>query len=204
MPVARAQGKLAIAMDSEQRRQEGDDDRERAGGGDDALTVPAADAIRRKRVNEATQLGGKLLQALAGEPARLFDTADGALTMMLWGVEKSTQRLQAALSRGSAAAAAVAAASAAANNGGGGSASASASAASAAAKPRPMTAHAESTSQSAALPTVQPRAPARSAELSARLLHWGDDGTTDPNAPYTPATDRVVAASKRQPLTQVL
>ena len=45
-------------------------------------------------------MGGALLSALSKRPSRLFDNNDGALTMMLWGVEKSTQRLQAALTRG--------------------------------------------------------------------------------------------------------
>ena len=56
-------------------------------------------AVRRQRVKEATKLGGSLLSALITNPLRLFDTTDGDLTFMLWGVEKSTARLQAAMSR---------------------------------------------------------------------------------------------------------
>mmetsp|Transcript_56481 Transcript_56481/g.112127 ORF Transcript_56481/g.112127 Transcript_56481/m.112127 type:complete len:419 (-) Transcript_56481:70-1326(-) len=175
VPVARQQGKLAIAMDAEQRRQQAYVDRERPGV--DQQTVPAADAIRRKRVVEATMLGGKLLHALAADPSRLFDTNDGSLTTMLWGVETSTQRLQAALSRGGRTSATQAS-----DSGGGSTAD-------------PPTA-AES-SENTALPPLHPRAPQHTSELSARLLHWGDDGM-DSTDLYTPVTDRIVQTSKRE------
>ena len=74
-------------MDAERRGQQYELDRDRPGR---ELTVPAAVEIRRKRVQQATRMGGALLSALSKRPSRLFDNNDGALTMMLWGVEKST------------------------------------------------------------------------------------------------------------------
>ena len=67
-------------------------------------TGSLADAVRRKRVHEATRVGASLLGAVTKQPGRLFDSEDARLTAMLWGVEHSTQRLSNAMSRGGAAA----------------------------------------------------------------------------------------------------
>ena len=95
-PVARQQGCLAIAMDAERHRQVQYLNRYQPGA---KLSLPVAEAVRRRRVHDATQLGGALLGALAAQPSRLFDSKDGGLTTILWGVEQSTQRLSAAIGR---------------------------------------------------------------------------------------------------------
>ena len=165
VPVAKQQGKLAIAMDDERHRQRVT--HERALGME--LSSHAAETVRRKRVYEAAKLGGALIGALAANPSRLFDTNDGDLTFMLWGVERSTLRLQAAMSRGAKALDRK--------------------------KPkeeeRPGSVPAGAMRSKALLPEVA-RAPTRSAELTERLMSWGDDGTQPEDELHTPITDKLI------------
>ena len=62
-------------------------------------SITAAEVVIRQRVAEATNIGDALLCALVQAPQRLFDKTDAELAFMLWGVEKSTKRLQAAVAR---------------------------------------------------------------------------------------------------------
>ena len=166
VPVARQQGRLAIAMDAERQRQEVDASRERPGV---ELSVPAAVAVRRRRVGEATKMGSALLAALHARPSRLFDPKDGALTAMLWGVEQSTVRLQAALSRGE-------------QTGRRREASLL--------HARPATA---SDAEGAAA-----RGAAQDRELNERLMRWGDDGQMNFGGMVnTPVTDDLIHRARQ-------
>ena len=164
-PLARQQGRLAIAMDQERHRQALEHERQLGM----ELSAPAAEAVRRKRVLEATTLGGALLGALAEQPLRLFDTKDGGLTLMLWGVEKSTARLQAAMSRGAKAI--------------------DRAAGTAAPEPRPATAMAGGRTS---LPPAATRPPSQPKELMDKLLHWGDPDGAVGEELETPLTDRLI------------
>ena len=175
LPVIKQQGGIAIAMDEERHRQKMAT--ERALGMESS--APAANEVRRQRVAEATKIGGTLLAALAYNPQRLFDTVDGDLTFLLWGVEKSTVRLQAAMSR---------------------------SAKVTDKKKddeeeddaeRPGTVPAGS-SRIGSAPPVVARPEKKPQELVDRLMHWGDDGSVPDVEINVPLTERFISDVKNR------
>jgi hypothetical protein len=195
VPLTRQQGRLAIAMDEESHRQTSAT--ERALGLE--VSAPAADAIRRKRVQEATQMGGALIGALAANPLRLFDTTDGDLTFMLWGAERSMVRLQAAMSRGAKAKRAAEEGSAASDGGNGGVGRG----AGRGDGRRPSTVppgatRSGITAREQELLAAAARPPTRSREVTERMMSWGDDGTLPPEEIHTPITDKLINTVKER------
>ena len=168
VPVAKQQGGIALAMDKERHRQ--GLATERALGME--ASAAAANEVRRQRVAEATRLGGSLLSALSANPKRLFDTADGDLTFMLWGVEKSTVRLQAAMSR-----------SAKVTDKKSGDDEAN--------EERGSSAPTASSRIGSAPPTAL-RPEKIPKELFDRLMHWGDDGSIPDVELNVPMTERFI------------
>ena len=231
-PIARQQGRLAIAMDAERHRQKRfaeerappkglmsvaeveaaearlADLKRRAAAGElteeeraemEALeqklaahhaasraggqSLTAAQDMRRRRVREATLLGGGLLGALEAKPSRLFDATDAPMTTMLWGMEQATSRVQAALGR------------------------AAAAAGEPKRKPRPSTAQPAcwdakraGNEEEEEGTSGEPTAP-RSFRpgLAEKMLRWGDDGQLhEGDIVNTPRTDKMVATSRQE------
>ena len=199
IPVSKQRDKLAVAMEVERRRSERLDG-ESAGASDPSGAV--ADRVRLKR--EAGVTATSRLEAVMFKPGRLFDTKDAAITSMLWGVEKASQRLQAAMARGGAAASSAASGAPGADEGGG---AAGARRGSLGAHPRPSTAHADLRPATEVEAPITPRereaavreklATARREHLAALgvdLMSWR--GGADDADIHTPVADRLVAAAQ--------
>lgn len=165
----------------------------------------AADDVRRARIADAVQIGGALIGTIMSDPSRLFDTNDGDVTMMLWGVERSMMRLQAAMSRAAQAQRARREEEAAEEEAEGLEGQRGRGLKS----ERPSTVPAggiragadggKSAREQQLLAAAAARPVPRSREVTERMLSWGDDGTQPPVEINTPITDKFInTVSNRQ------